>query len=285
MTPENDIVYLNGRFLPLQEARISVLDRGFLFGDSVYEVIPAYGGRLFRLDEHLSRLESSLDQVRIEPPLRHQQWASILNRLLMTDDSDRSVYLQVTRGVAEKRDHAMPVHPTPTVFAMSSKLETPYDVHVGVRAITLDDTRWTLCQIKATTLLANILQRQQALDRNCAEAILIRDGMVTEGAASNVFAVIDGVLVTPPKSHDLLPGITRDLVLELAQANAIEAREETISAETLSAADEIWLTSSTREILPVVELDGKSVGDGVPGPIWRRMHGIYQAYKQSLRSP
>ena len=283
MAAENDIVYLNGRFLPLKEARISVLDRGFLFGDGVYEVIPAYGGRLFRLDEHLSRLESSLDQVRIRPPLTHQEWQTILDRLL-PDDRDRSVYLQVTRGVAEKRDHAMPVKPTPTVFAMSSDLETPYDVLVGVGAITLDDTRWKLCQIKAITLLANILLRQEAVDRNCAEAILIRDGVVSEGAASNVFAVIDDVLVTPPKSHDLLPGITRDLVLELAHANAIEAREETISAETLPAADEIWLTSSTREILPVVELDGKSVGDGTPGPIWRRMHGIYQAYKQSLRS-
>jgi len=284
MAAKNDIVYLNGRFLPLKEARISVLDRGFLFGDSVYEVIPAYGGRLFRLDEHLFRLESSLAQVRIRPPLTHQEWQMILERLL-PDERDRSIYLQVTRGVAEKRDHAMPAQPTPTVFAMSSKLETPYDVHVGVGAITLDDTRWKLCQIKATTLLANILQRQEALDRNCAEAILIRDGMVTEGAASNVFAVIDGALVTPPKSRDLLPGITRDLVLELAQANAIDAREETISAETLSCADEIWLTSSTREILPVVELDGKGVGDGVPGPIWHRMHGIYQAYKQSLRLP
>ena len=283
MAAENDIVYLNGRFLPLKEARISVLDRGFLFGDGVYEVIPAYGGRLFRLDEHLSRLESSLDQVRIRPPLTHQEWQTILDRLL-PDDRDRSVYLQVTRGVAEKRDHAMPAKPTPTVFAMSSDLETPYDVLVGVGAITLDDTRWKLCQIKAITLLANILLRQEAVDRNCAEAILIRDGVVSEGAASNVFAVIDDVLVTPPKSHDLLPGITRDLVLELAHANAIEAREETISAETLSVADEIWLTSSTREILPVVELDGKSVGDGTPGPIWRRMHGIYQAYKQSLRS-
>jgi len=283
MTTENDIVYLNGRFLPLEEARISVLDRGFLFGDGVYEVIPAYGGRLFRLNEHLARLESSLDQIRIRPPLTHQQWRAILERLL-PDDRDRSVYLQVTRGVAEKRDHAMPAQPTPTVFAMSSELESPFDVHAGVGAITLDDTRWKLCQIKAITLLANILLRQQALDRNCAEAILIRDGFVSEGAASNVFAVSDGVLVTPPKSHDLLPGITRDLVLELAQANAIKAREAPISAETLSAADEIWLTSSTREILPVVELDGKRVGGGVPGPIWRRMHDIYQTYKQLLRS-
>jgi len=283
MTPENDIVYLNGRFLPLEEARISVLDRGFLFGDGVYEVIPAYGGRLFRLDEHLARLESSLDQIRIRPLLSHREWESILERLL-PDDRDRSVYLQVTRGVAEKRDHAMPAKPTPTVFAMSSELKNPYDVHVGVGAITLDDTRWQLCQVKAITLLANILLRQQALDSNCAEAILIRDGLVSEGAASNVFAVIDDVLVTPPKSHDLLPGITRDLLLELAQANAIEAREAAIPAEALAAADEIWLTSSTREILPVVELDGKRVGDGSPGSIWRSMYDIYQAYKQSLRS-
>lgn len=284
MATENDTVYLNGQFLPLEEARISVLDRGFLFGDGVYEVIPAYGGRLFRLDEHLARLESSLDQIRIRPPLTHREWGSVLDRLL-PDDRDRSVYLQITRGVAEKRDHAMPATPKPSVFAMSSELEARYDVHAGVGAITLEDSRWKLCQIKAITLLANILLRQQALDRNCAEAILIRDGVVSEGAASNVFAVIDGVLVTPPKSHDLLPGITRDLVLELAQANAIDAWEKTIPAEMLAAADEIWLTSSTREILPVVGLDGKRVGDGAPGPIWHRMHGIFQAYKQLLRSP
>lgn len=278
---EGPLVYLDGKFLPLERARISVLDRGFLFGDGVYEVIPVYAGRLFRLNEHLDRLENSLRGVRIAPPLDRAEWARILDRL--TDhDADQSVYLQISRGVCESRDHAIPANSVPTVFAMASV--NPYSgIRTnGVRAITLNDNRWQLCQIKAITLLANVLARQEAVDKNCAEAILVRDGLVTEGAASNVFAYLDGSLLTPPKGKHLLPGITRDLVLELADRKGIKAQEAQLTVQQLRRSDEIWLTSSTREIVPVIELDDQPVGAGNIGEIWRTMNTAYQNYKASL---
>lgn len=284
MLAEEPTVYLNGRFLPLSQAHISVMDRGFLFGDGVYEVIPAYGGRPFRVEEHLQRLDSSLMKIRLAPPLSHAQWREILETLL-NGAGDQSIYLQVTRGVAAKRDHAFPADCRPTVFAMSTPIPPFSGAQTGVRAVTLDDNRWTRCDIKATTLLANILLRQEAVDRGAVEAILVRDGHVTEGAASNVFVVADGTLSTPPKNHEILPGITRDLILELAEANDLPARECILSVEALRSAKEVWLTSSTREILPVTELNGKPVGEGCPGPLWRQMHGLLQAYKESLRKP
>ncbi|HYE34861.1 D-amino acid aminotransferase [Methylocaldum sp.] len=278
---ENDcLVYLNGDYLPVGEAKVSVLDRGFLFGDGVYEVVPVYGGRPFRLDEHLRRLDGSLHGIRMANPLPDDRWAEIFNRLI-NGEHDQYIYLQVTRGAAPKRDHAIPADVKPTVFVMCSAI-APIPIS-GVCAVTVDDIRWRWCHIKAITLLANVLLRQEAVDRNAAEAILVRDGWVTEGAASNVFAVIDGVLTTPPKGNDLLPGITRDLVLELAQENGVPAVERRISLDDLKRAPEIWLTSSTREILPVIELDGVAVGQGEPGPLWPRMQAIYQAYKQRLR--
>lgn len=280
MAQENPIVYLNGEFLPLDQAKVSALDRGFLFGDGVYEVIPVYGGRPFRLEEHLRRLNGSLEGIRLEPPLSAADWGRIFTHLII-GDHDQSIYLQVTRGAAPKRDHAFPAGVAPTVFAMCSPI-APIPVE-GVKVITLEDIRWQWCHIKAVTLLPNVLLRQQAVDRGCAEAILVREGFAEEGAASNLFAVVDGVLRTPPKSHAILPGITRDLVLELAQANGIPAEERRITMKELREAGEIWLTSSTREILPVIELDGQKVGAGEPGPIWKRMNAIYQAYKQQLR--
>ena len=283
MQSEDPVVFLNGTFVPRSQASISVMDRGFLFGDGIYEVIPAYGGRLFRLEEHLDRLDNSLNAIRLESPYRREKWREIMERLL-DGTGDQSIYLQITRGVAAKRDHAFPVSSDPTVFAMCSPIQPISDGRTGVRAITSQDTRWTRCDIKATTLLANILLRQEAVDQGCAEAILIRDGQVTEGAASNVFAVIDGVLQTPPKGNDILPGITRDLILELADADGIPATENAIAAETLKSADEIWLTSSTREILPVVELDGRKIADGLPGPVWQRMYSLLQDFKRSLQT-
>ncbi|HUL11622.1 MAG TPA: D-amino acid aminotransferase [Methylococcaceae bacterium] len=280
MAQETPIVYLNGEFLPLDRAKVSVLDRGFLFGDGVYEVIPVYGGRPFRLEEHLERLNNSLRGIRMESPLTTEEWKPILARLIC-GDQDQSIYLQVTRGAAPKRDHAFPEGAAPTVFVMCSPI-APIPAE-GVRAITLDDIRWQWCHIKAITLLANVLLRQLAVDRGCAEAILVREGFAVEGAASNLFAVVDGVLLTPPKGHAILPGITRDLVLELALTNDIPAAERDITLEELQRAGEVWLTSSTREILPVIELDGQPVGVGKPGPIWRQMNAIYQAYKQQLR--
>lgn len=279
-------VYLNGQFMPAEQATVSVLDRGFIFGDGVYEVIPVYGGHLFRFDQHLERLQNSLDAIRLPNPLRAEQWQDMLSQLVQRNgDGDQSLYLQITRGVA-KRDHAIPAQVTPTVFAMSNPLITPpaEQLAQGVAAITMDDIRWQNCHIKAISLLANILLRQQAVDAGTAEAILIREGQATEGAASNLFIVKHNTLITPPKGPLLLPGITRDLILELARANAIEAREATVSRADLAAADEIWLSSSTKEILPVTRLDDQPVGDGLPGPLWQRMLALFQDYKQKLRS-
>ena len=280
MSLSEQIVYLNGEFLPLNQAKVSVMDRGFLFGDGVYEVIPVYGGKPLRLAEHLERLENSLNGIRMTSPLSAEVWETVFQKLIR-GEHDQSIYLQITRGAPPKRDHAFPKDTAPTVFVMCTPI-APIPAS-GVRAITVPDIRWQWCQIKAITLLANVLLRQQAVDEGCAEAILIRDGFAVEGAASNLFAVVDGVLLTPPKGNDILPGITRDLVVEIAQANAIPCAEERIPVADLERASEVWVTSSTREVLPIVELDGKTVGTGQPGPVWQRMNGLYQAYKEQLR--
>jgi D-alanine transaminase len=279
---KNKTVYLNGRYLPLNEAKVSVLDRGFLFGDGVYEVIPSYSGHLFHFDKHMERLDRSLSGIRLANPFNHTQWLEILAPLL-DSSSDQYIYLQVTRGSAEKRDHAFPEQIQPTVFAMSSNIVPLEGQSSGIKAITLPDGRWQMCHIKAITLLANLLYRQEAIDKDCTEAILVKGDHVTEGAASNVFAVIDGTVVTPPKSYELLPGITRDVLLEIAEKNHIPYREESISTEMLENAEEIWLTSSIREIMPVVELDSNRIGGGKPGPVWELMNRLFQNHKQSLR--
>ncbi len=279
-------VFLNGKFLPESQAHVSVLDRGFIFGDGIYEVIPVYGGKLFRFDEHMSRLQNSLDAIKIINPLSGDEWKKTLIELIhLNGDGDLSLYLQITRGSA-KRDHAIPENPTPTVFAMCNELKplATEIINEGVAAITIDDIRWSRCHIKATSLLPNILLRQEALDQGAAEAILIRDDQATEGAASNLFAVIDGVVTTPPKGPMLLPGITRDLVLELAKNNALPCQEKTISLTELKQADEIWLTSSTKEILSVTQLDKKTIANGKPGPLYQQLLTLYQDYKQTLRS-
>ena len=278
---ENKTVYLNGQYLPLNEAKISVLDRGFLFGDGVYEVIPSYSGHLFHFQEHLERLENSLAAIRLTNPYTRKQWLEFLTPLLDAN-FDQYIYLQITRGVADKRDHAFPDNTPATVFAMCSNIVPLAGLNTGVKAISMDDSRWKLCNVKAITLLGNILHRQEAIDQGCVEALLVKDGYVTEGAASNVFAVIDGVLCTPPKGNDILPGITRDVILDIAQKNNIPCSEDKISFAALQTASEIWVTSSTREIIPVVELDSKPVSDGKPGPVWQTMNQLFQAYKQSL---
>ena len=280
------VAYLNGTFLPVEQAQISVLDRGFLFGDGVYEVIPVYGWRLFRLAHHLKRLRTSLAGVHIDNPLSVGEWSAMLNELdVRNEGGDQAVYLKVTRGVDVKRDHAFPDGIRPTVFAMSSPLPGPRDLdrEQGVRAITLPDIRWKLCNIKAITLLPNVLLRQQAVDAGSAEAILINNGLAVEGAASNLFIVKGGMLITPPNSNTILPGITRDLVLELAVDNTMPFREADITEAELHDADEVWLTSSTREISPVVMLDDRPVGDGTPGAVWRHMSRLYQDYTNAVR--
>ncbi len=286
------IVYLNGSFMPIEEACVSVTDRGFLFGDGVYEVIPAYGGRLFRLPHHLQRLQDSLDGIKLSNPLSESEWTQLLERLLQHNrdragnNNDQSVYLQVTRGTSRKRDHNFPAEIHHTVYACSNPIPEP-DPAVerdGVSAITLDDIRWAWCNIKAITLLPNVLLRQQASERGAAEAILIRDGYAIEASSSNIFIVHDGTLITPPKSPVMLPGITRDLVLELAEQHGIAYREDNITEEALHSADEIWITSSTREIVPVTRLDDKSVSNGLPGPVWKTMLAFYRQYKDAVRS-
>jgi len=280
------LIYLNGEFLPLEQARIPVMDRGFLFGDGVYEVFPSFGGRLFRLAQHLERLNDSLRAIRIEPPHPLQEWEGILTRLIAHGpQTDLSIYLQVTRGVAGKRDHAIPPQITPTVFVMATPIP-PGNAETnarGVVAITREDFRWERCDIKAITLLANVLLRQEAADHGALEAILIRNGLATEGAASNLFMVREGTLVTPPKGRHLLPGITRDLVLELAAAQGLPCSIANIPVAELARADEIWLTSSVREIMPVIRLDGIPVGIGIPGPYWQRINQIYQGFKADMR--
>jgi len=276
----NKTVYLNGQYLPLADAKVSVMDRGFLFGDGIYEVIPSYSGSLFHFQEHMERLENSLSSIRLANPHDRAQWLEILTPLLDTK-LDQYIYLQITRGIDSKRDHTFPENVTPTVFAMCSNIVPLANLDSGVKAISVDDSRWELCNVKATTLLANILLRQQAVEKGCAEAILVKDGYVTEGAASNIFAVIDGILITPPQGAEILPGITRDVILEIARENNIPYSEDIISLDALKTASEIWLTSSTREIVPVVQLDNETIANGKPGPIWRIMNQLFQAYKQS----
>jgi D-alanine transaminase len=282
--PPIPLVYLNGEFLPPAEARISVFDRGFVFGDGVYEVIPVFGGRLFRLPQHLARLDSSLAHIRLGNPLPGREWRAIFERLVREGGGgDQSVYLQVTRGVAP-RDHAFPAGARPTVLAYSQALKypPPEQLAAGVAAITATDIRWSRCDIKAIALLANALLRQQAVEAGAAEAILIRDNLATEGAASNIFIVSHHTLITPPKGPFILPGITRDLVVELARANGIPCREESVSREQLLAADEVWMTSSTKEILPITRIDGRPVGGGRPGALHARLYELYKGYKQAF---
>ena len=267
--------------MPLSEARVPVLDRGFIFGDGVYEVIPAYDGHLFRLAEHLQRLDNSLKNIKLPNPFTYQQWLDVLESVVAHNNGgNQSIYLQVTRGVA-KRDHNFPEQVKPTIFIMSDPIET-VSPSAGVKAITCVDTRWQHCNIKSIALLANILLRQQAVEAGATEAILIRDGYVMEGAASNVFIVVNGVAITPAKSQFILPGITRDLILEAMRTAKLPCREANIPENQLRAADEIWFTSSTREIVPVIMLDNKQVGNGKPGTIWSQVWQIYQDYKQTL---
>lgn len=274
-------VFLNGEYLPADQAHVSVLDRGFLLGDGVYEVIPVYQGLPFCLKEHLQRLQRSLDGVRMANPYSIEQWSEIIARLVKDNEWDnQAVYLQVTRGVAP-RDHVFPEGVEPTAFVMTNPIKPLPEWYKqdGIKAITVKDIRWAQCDIKAITLLPNSLLRQQAQDVGAQEAILIRDGYMTEGSASNSYAVLDGVIYTAPKDEKVLPGITRDVVLELARSAGVPYREQAVSSEQLKQADEIWISSSTRELLPVTTLDDVPVGSGKPGPVWQQLDALYQRLK------
>ncbi|NTV95750.1 MAG: D-amino acid aminotransferase [Thiobacillus sp.] len=279
-----DLVYLNGDYLPLADAKIPVLDRGFIFGDGVYEVIPVYDRRPFRLAHHLERLQHSLDGIRLANPHTAEAWQALIAPLVeQADWEDQGIYLQVTRGPAP-RDHAFPKEVRPTVFVMVMQLTTPPAAVVenGVAAITAIDNRWLRCDLKATSLLANVLLRQLSVDAGCAETILLRDGLLMEGSASSIFVVKDGVVLAPPHSNLVLPGITYDVVVELAQLEGLPLALRPVTEAELRSADEIWLTSSTKEITAVTRLDGHPVGNGRPGPLFRRLHAAYQAYKHQV---
>ncbi len=276
--------YLNGQFLPLAEAKVPALDRGFVFGDGVYELVPVYSKKPFRLDDHLRRLQSSLDAIRLANPHAGDVWRELILRLVAQEEAaDQSVYIQVTRGVAP-RDHAFPEGAAPTVFLFTQPLVTATveQKAAGVCAVTAVDYRWQRCDIKAISLLANILLRQQAIDAGCAETVMLRDGFLSEGAASNIFVVKDGVLRAPPPSHLMLTGITYDVVLELAQAHGVPHEVRAVTEAEVRTADELWMTSSTREIMAIVALDGAPVGGGVPGPLAQRMDALYQTFKREV---
>ena len=278
------LCYLNGEFMPLADARIPVLDRGFIFGDGVYEVIPVYGRMLFRLEEHLARLAYSLRSIRLANPHDARTWATLLGTVVDRNPwDDQSVYLQVTRGVAP-RSHEFPQTP-PTVFIMANPLKTPppESRERGVAVVTREDYRWRRCDIKSVSLLANVLLRQEAEDAGAAETVLLRDGNVTEASASNVYVVKNGVIASPPKDNLILPGITYDLVLELARGAGLPVEVRPVAAAELLAADEVWLSSSTREVQPVTRVDGKLVGTGRPGPGFARMYQLFQDYKARVR--
>ena len=281
---KSSVVFLNGKFMPVDEARVPVLDRGFIFGDGVYELVPVYSRVAFRLDEHLARLERSLAAVGIRNPYSRAEWRDIIVQLVAKQPfEDQGVYFQVTRGVA-RRDHAFPKDVAPTVFVMSNPLVCPPKelVERGAFAVTADDFRWQRCDIKSISLIGNCLLRQASADAGAAETILFRDGKLTEASASNVFVVRGGVILSPPKTNLILPGITYDVVTELAQAGGLRVEFRDVSEADARSADEIWVTSSSKEVLAIVTLDGKPVGDGKPGPVFRRMYALYQEFKQKV---
>jgi D-alanine transaminase len=278
------MIYLNGSFIPIEDARISVLDRGFIFGDGVYEVIPAYSHIPFRLAEHLRRLQESLDGIQLKNPHTDIEWKELLEQIIASNEGeDQSLYLHITRGVAP-RNHAFPKEVVPTIFIMSSPL-VPVSkelIVTGVSAITANDNRWSRCDIKAISLLPNVLLRQMASDSDAIETLLLRDGFLSEGSASNIFIVKNKILLVPPKSNLMLPGITYDVVLELAVKYQIPYEIKEISENDLRSSDEILLTSSTKEIMSITLLDGKKVGSGKPGKVFAQLYQHYQNFKISI---
>jgi D-alanine transaminase len=275
------IVYLNGRYLPLDEAKISVLDRGFIYGDGVYELVPVYRRQPFRMAQHLARLQRSLDGIRLANPHTDAEWASIIGTLVAKQPfDDQGVYFQVTRGVA-KRDHAFPQGVPPTVFMMSNPLPTPTDEQFakGVAVVTAEDNRWHRCDLKTISLVGNVLMRQLAADSGAVETVMFRDGFLTEASASNVLTVIGGRIIAPPKDRMILPGITYGAAEEFAREAGLPFEIRPIARAEALAADEWWLTSSTKEVLAITTVDGRPFGGGAPGPMFRKMHALFQQHK------
>ena len=275
------IVYLNGRFLPIEEAKIPVLDRGFIYGDGVYELIPVYKRRPFRLPQHLVRLQHSLDGIRLANPHTEAEWTSIVSEVVARQPfEDQGVYFQVTRGVA-KRDHTFPAGVAATVFMMSNPLSTPSaeQVEKGVAVVTADDNRWQRCDLKTISLVGNVLMRQFAADAGAVETVMFRDGNLTEASASNVLVVMHGVIVAPPKDNLILPGITYGAVYEFARDAGMPFEMRPVSRVEVQVADEMWLSSSTKEVNAVTTMDGRPFSTGAPGPVFRKMYALFQEHK------
>lgn len=273
----NTIVYLNGDYTRLADAKVSVLDRGFIFGDGIYDVVPAYKGQAFRMDEHLGRLERSLKLIGLEVNYTRQDWEKLVLDMLarVSQGQDCMVYLHVTRGAA-KRDHAFPANTTPTVFCMVTPFERPSVAREkGLTAISIPDVRWLMCHIKSISLLGNVLARQQAVDAGVDEVIQFRDGYMTEGSSTNIWVVKDGVLLAPPRDNLILEGIRYRLLEELAAKAGIPFEARPISEAEVEAADELLLTSATKEVLPILQYNGKPVGTGQLGPVYQALRAGY----------
>jgi D-alanine transaminase len=286
LNPEQ-IVYLNGRFVALDEAKISVLDRGFIYGDGVYEVIPIYARMPFRMPHHLKRLQYSLDGIRLANPHTEAQWDALIRELAVKQPfNDQALYLQVTRGVA-KRDHAFPQGVPATVFMMSNPLPLPTREQVdrGVAVVTADDNRWHRCDLKTTSLVGNVLMRQLAVDGNAVETVMFRDGWLTEASASNVLLVKGGTVIAPPKDNLILPGITYDTTLEVAREAGVPIDVRKVTRAEALAADELWLSSSTKEVLAITRVDGTPFAGGAPGPVFRKVWQAFQASKPKAAIP
>ena len=284
-----NIVYLNGKFIPQEQATVSITDRGFLFGDGVYESIPVYEGHIFSLKQHLDRLKRSLAAIKMTPPLSDEEWHRVLHQLLEKNNkknTDQSFYIQITRGSHPERNHAIPKNIPPTVMALClPPKNTPRDrLAAGLSAITLEDRRRKDCYVKAINLLPNILAYEEAHQAGSAEAILIRNGEALEGTSSNLFIVKDGVIQTPPLSHQILAGVTRGFILEWARQSNIPYQEKSIPEALLFSADEIWLTGSLKEIYPIVRLNNKPIGNGKVGPVWHQMKDLYEKFKLVTRA-
>ena len=279
------VCYLNGSYLPLKEAAVSPFDRAFLFGDAVYEVVPVYESRPFRLRQHLDRLNRSLGGIRMQPAMAHGDWAHLCQELISRNSAiDGHLYMQVSRGAEFGRNHAWPEGLKPTVFAYCTELApmAPSLAENGVAAITAAETRWARRDIKATALLANILLKKLAADAGAFETIMLENGQLTEGSSTTVHVIKNGVIYTPPNSHQILPGTTRDVVTELADLLSIRNLSGPISEAALRDADEIWLAFSTRGILPVTKLDLVPVGGGVAGPLFKRIHLAFANFIREL---
>ena len=281
MIDADRIVYLNGDFVRLAEAKVSVLDRGFIYGDGVYEVVPVYRRKPFRMEQHLARLTRTLDGVRLTDP-HPGRWPALIAELTARQPfEDQAVYLQVTRGVA-KRDHAFPQGVAPTVFMMSNPLSLPSreQVEHGAAVVTADDNRWLRCDLKTTSLIGNVLMRQYAADHDAVETVMFRDGYLTEASASNVLVVRDETVIAPPKDNLILPGITYDATLEIAKAIGVPLDVRAVTRAEALGADEMWLSSSSKEVLAITRVDGQAFAGGAPGPVFRRVWEAFQARKR-----